>query len=59
MRFTLMAGLGGIDHYPALARAADEAGWTSLAIPDSLFYPEVTASNSPCMSTKPVRQALR
>ena len=58
MRFTLMTGLGGVEHYPALARAAEEAGWTSFAIPDSLFYPEFTASDYPYMSTEAVRQAL-
>jgi probable F420-dependent oxidoreductase len=58
MRFTLMTGLGGIEHYPVLARSAEEAGWTSFAIPDSLFYPEVTASDYPYMSTEAVRQAL-
>jgi len=58
MRFTLMTGLGGIEDYPALAVAAEEAGWTSFAIPDSLFYPEVTGSDYPYMSTEAVRQAL-
>ncbi len=58
MRFTLMTGLGGIEDYPALARAAEAAGWTSMALPDSLFYPEVTASDYPYLSTEAVRQAL-
>ena len=38
MRFTLMTGLGGVEDYPEMARAAEASGWTSLAIPDSLFY---------------------
>jgi len=58
MRFTLMTGLGGIEDYPEIARAAETTGWTSLAIPDSLFYPEVTASDYPYMSTEAVREAL-
>lgn len=58
MRFTLMTGLGGIEDYPQLARAAEDSGWTSLAIPDSLFYPEVTESDYPYLSTEAVRQAL-
>jgi probable F420-dependent oxidoreductase len=58
MRFTLMTGLGGVEDYPEIARAAEAAGWTSLAIPDSLFYPEVTASDYPYMSTEAVREAL-
>jgi alkanesulfonate monooxygenase SsuD/methylene tetrahydromethanopterin reductase-like flavin-dependent oxidoreductase (luciferase family) len=58
MRFTLMTGLGGIEDYPDIARAAEDCGWTSLAIPDSLFYPEVTASEYPYLSTEAVREAL-
>lgn len=58
MRFTLMTGLGGIEDYVELARSAETAGWSSLAIPDSLFYPEVTESDYPYLSTEAVRQAL-
>tara|TARA_R110001592_G_scaffold363372_1_gene686102 strand:- start:224800 stop:225669 length:870 start_codon:yes stop_codon:yes gene_type:complete len=58
MRFTLTSGLGGIEDYPAIARTADDSGWTSLAVPDSLFYPELTESDYPYMSTDAVRQAL-
>lgn len=58
MRFTLMTGLGGIADYPDIARAAEDCGWTSLALPDSLFYPEVTASEYPYLSTEAVREAL-
>ena len=36
MRFTLMTGLGGIEDYNDVARTAEAAGWTSLAISDSL-----------------------
>lgn len=58
MRFTLMTGLGGIEDYSQLARTAEATGWASLAIPDSLFYPEVTESDYPYLSTEAVRQAL-
>jgi alkanesulfonate monooxygenase SsuD/methylene tetrahydromethanopterin reductase-like flavin-dependent oxidoreductase (luciferase family) len=58
VRFTLMTGLGGIEDYPEIACSAEQSGWTSLAIPDSLFYPEVTESDYPYMSTDAVRQAL-
>lgn len=58
MRFTLMTGLGGIEDYPQIAQAAESSGWSSLAIPDSLFYPEVTESDYPYLSTEAVRQAL-
>jgi probable F420-dependent oxidoreductase len=58
MRFTLMTGLGGIGDYTAIATAAEAAGWSSLAVPDSLFYPEVTESDYPYLSTEAVRQTL-
>lgn len=58
MRFTLMTGLGGIADYPDLARVAEECGFHSLAVPDSIFYPEVTESDYPYLSTEAVRQAL-
>jgi len=58
MRFTLMTGLGGIQDYTTVAVAAEAAGWTSLAVPDSLFYPEVTESDYPYLSTEAVREAL-
>jgi probable F420-dependent oxidoreductase len=58
LRFTLMTGLGGIEDYPEIARVAEECGFHSLAIPDSLFYPEVTESDYPYMSTEAVRQVL-
>ena len=58
MRFTLMTGLGGIQDYTDIARTAEASGWTSMAIPDSLFYPELTESDYPYMSTEAVRQAL-
>jgi alkanesulfonate monooxygenase SsuD/methylene tetrahydromethanopterin reductase-like flavin-dependent oxidoreductase (luciferase family) len=57
-RFTVMTGLGGVEDYPAIATTAEQSGWTSMAIPDSLFYPEVTESEYPYMSTEAVRQVL-
>ncbi|MCK7513421.1 MAG: hypothetical protein MZV70_61605 [Desulfobacterales bacterium] len=54
----MMTGLGGIEDYPDIARTAQACGWTSLAVPDSLFYPEVTASEYPYLSTEAVREAL-
>ena len=58
MRFTLMTGLGGIGDYRDIATAAEAAGWSSLAVPDSLFYPEVSESDYPYLSTEAVRQTL-
>jgi probable F420-dependent oxidoreductase len=34
-------------HYLPLARAAEEAGWTSFIVPDSVCYPEVSDSKYP------------
>jgi len=59
MRFTLMTGLGGIEDYLDIARIAEDSGWTSLAIPDSLFYPELTESDYPYMDTDAVREVLK
>jgi len=59
MRFTLMTGLGGIEDYTDVARTAENTGWTSLAVPDSLFYPEVTESDYPYMNTDAVREVLK
>lgn len=58
MRFTLVTGLGGVEHYSSIAQAAERSGWSSLAVPDSLFYPEVTESSYPYLSTDLVRQVL-
>jgi len=58
MRFTLMLGLGGYQDYQTLARAAEDAGWHSLSVPDSIFYPKITESEYPYTDTAAVRQAL-
>ncbi len=58
MRFTLLTGLGGIEDYIHIARHAEAMGFNSMAIPDSIFYPEVTESDYPYMNTDAVRQAL-
>ena len=58
MRFTLLTGLGGIEDYTEIARAAEASGYHSLAIPDSIFYPEITESDYPYMSTDAVRSVL-
>lgn len=58
MRFSLLTGLGGIEHYTELARTAEAVGFTSLAIPDSIFYPEMSESDYPYMNTDAVRQVL-
>lgn len=58
MRFTLLTGLGGIEDYTEIARTAEASGYHSLAIPDSIFYPEITESDYPYMNTDAVRSVL-
>lgn len=58
MRFTLLTGLGGTEDYAAIARRAEEVGFHSLGIPDSIFYPEITDSDYPYMDTAAVRTVL-
>ena len=42
MRFVLQLGFASFRNYTALAQAAEEAGFSQLAMPDSLFYPRAT-----------------
>ncbi len=45
MRFTLMLSRGEHRHFQAIAQAAEASGWTSITIPDSLFFPRATESD--------------
>ncbi len=47
MRFTLMTGIGGHEDYVAIAKAAEDAGWGTISVPDSFFYPKTTESEYP------------
>ena len=47
MRFVINYGLGNIDHGVPIARAAEAAGFASLGIPDSFFYPKHSDSRYP------------
>jgi probable F420-dependent oxidoreductase len=58
MRFTLMLGIGGYEDYQAIARAAEEAGWSSIGLPDSIFFPEKATSDYPYADTDAVRQYI-
>ena len=58
MKYTLMFGLGGIDDYLAMAKAADESGWDCISIPDSIFFPKFNESDYPYADTEMVRNAL-
>jgi probable F420-dependent oxidoreductase len=47
MRFSYAESMCDPRHYLPLARAVEEAGWTSFIVPDSLCYPEVSDSKYP------------
>lgn len=47
MRITLAESMCDPSHYVPLARAADQAGYWGLTIPDSICYPEVSDSQYP------------
>jgi len=47
MRFTLAESMCSPDNYIPLALAAEEAGYHSFTIPDSICYPEVSDSKYP------------
>lgn len=47
MRFSYAESMCDPDHYQPLAIAAEEAGWTSFIVPDSICYPEVSDSKYP------------
>ena len=47
MRFTIAESMCAPDQYVPLALAAEEAGYSSFTIPDSICYPEVSDSKYP------------
>jgi probable F420-dependent oxidoreductase len=47
MRFSLAESMCDPSHYLPLAVAAEQSGWTSFVVPDSLCYPEVSDSRYP------------
>ena len=47
MRFSYAESMCDPAQYLPLAKAAEEAGWTSFVIPDSICYPEVSDSKYP------------
>ena len=47
MKFSLQVGMCEPDHYLPIARAAEEAGYDGLAIPDSICYPQEASSKYP------------
>jgi probable F420-dependent oxidoreductase len=55
VRFTLMLGFSRFQDYAMLARTAEAAGWSSVSMPDSLFFPRETQSKYPYADTESVR----
>jgi len=47
MRFSVAESMCDPSEYLPLARAAEDAGWDSFVIPDSICYPEVSDSKYP------------
>ena len=47
MRFSFAESMCDPSQYLPLAKAADEAGWTSFIVPDSICYPEESDSSYP------------
>ncbi|WP_227999375.1 TIGR03619 family F420-dependent LLM class oxidoreductase [Nocardia australiensis] len=47
MKFTLGVALSPLEQLPELAKTAEECGFTSIALPDSLFYMKSAAAKYP------------
>ena len=47
MKFTLSVALSPLDQLTELARTAEEYGFSSIALPDSLFYSETVSADYP------------
>ena len=47
MKFSLQVGMCEPHHYLPMAKAAEEAGYDGLAIPDSICYPQEASSKYP------------
>jgi probable F420-dependent oxidoreductase len=47
MRFSFAESMCDPSHYLPLAKAAEDAGWSSFIVPDSICYPEVSDSKYP------------
>ncbi len=47
MRFCFQVGMSDADHYLPLAKAAEEAGYHTITIPDSICYPKEASSKYP------------
>ncbi|MFI7675456.1 TIGR03619 family F420-dependent LLM class oxidoreductase [Actinophytocola sp. NPDC049390] len=47
MKFTVGVALSPLDQLPELARTAEECGYSSIALPDSLFFSEEVSASYP------------
>jgi probable F420-dependent oxidoreductase len=47
MKFTMSVAMSPLDQLPELAATAEECGFTSIALPDSLFYSEQVSAKYP------------
>jgi probable F420-dependent oxidoreductase len=47
IRFTYGLGMPDPAHYLPVARAAEESGWDSISVPDSIFYPRDSSAKYP------------
>ncbi|BBX55134.1 hypothetical protein MSHO_04790 [Mycobacterium shottsii] len=58
MKYTVSIAMGPIDELIGIAKTAEEVGFDSIALPDSLFYMEKAAADYPAASiTKNAREA--
>jgi alkanesulfonate monooxygenase SsuD/methylene tetrahydromethanopterin reductase-like flavin-dependent oxidoreductase (luciferase family) len=53
-----MLSRGEHRHFQATAQAAEAYGWTSITIPDSLFFPRATESDYPYADTNNIREYI-
>ncbi|MBV6417614.1 MAG: hypothetical protein CMLOHMNK_02344 [Steroidobacteraceae bacterium] len=58
MKFALLLGFSDYRDFPALAQAAEQAGFNSVCMPDSLFYPKATESEYPYNDTETIREYI-
>ena len=58
MKFALLLGFSDYRDFPALAQAAEQAGFNSMCMPDSLFYPKSTDSEYPYNDTQTIRNYI-
>jgi len=55
MRFTLQLGFARYPDFQKIAQVAEEAGFSSIGMPDSFFFPQHTDSQYPYNDTQVIR----